>query len=443
MEKGLALACRYRRGLCPGQADRQMRKLRTLFVVAWISGSCIASFGQSYRNFQDELTEVRDRFKMKFGPFRVLPIFRLNNVGFDDNVHNRTAENKPVGDYTGTVSPEIKVYFLAGRSLILSFADNPEYLYYLKEDSLRSFTNSFVPGARLRLFNRFVLSGEYHFQKHQRRVFSEFSRLVTDTVKGTMAGFFYETPRGTSIGFSGTSDRFLYEDIVLPDYEARFSKTLNRKEKTGNIEFYYRLFSESYFFAKFGATTYRFEDLSSRWRDSRSTQVSGGLRFPIIGRARGTLSLGYKRFVPEDPGRKDFSGLIADTNLDYRFGRFVVRLGLGRDNHFSYLSETFYYVENRAEAGLSLYLIRPLRIDYDLRYGELRYPEPFRISGSVQPFLEISRKDVHRTHSVGVTIAIIRNTGIQLSYNIFDRTSNAPGFNIKRNFIGISLTQDF
>jgi hypothetical protein len=420
-----------------------MRKLRTLFVVAWISGSCIAAFGQSYRNFQDELTEVRDLFKLKFGPFRVLPALRLSSLGFDDNVYYRTAEKKPVGDYTGTASPEIKVYLLAGRSLILSLADNPEYLYYVKEDRLRTFTNSFVPGARLRLFNRFVLSGEYHFQKHTRRAFSEFSRLVTDTVKGTTAGFFYETPRGTSIGFSGTIDRFLYEDIVLPDYEARLSRSLNRKEKTGNFELYYRVFSGSYFFTKVGSTTYEFEHPSSRWRNSRSFQMSSGIRFPFMGRARGMLSLGYKKFMPEAAGRKRFSGLIADTNLDFRFGRIGLRFGLGRGNHFSYFEDAFYYIENKWNVGLSFYLTRLLRIDYDLQYGELKYPEPFKIPGSVQPFLEISRTDVHRTHSVGVTIAIIRNTGIQLSYNIFDRTSNAPGFNIKRNFIGISLTQDF
>lgn len=420
-----------------------MRKLRTLFVVAWISGSCIAAFGQSYRNFQDELTEVRERARLRFGPLRFLPAFRLRNVGYDDNVYYQRAEDKPARDYTGTISPEIKAYLLVGRSLILSFADNPEYLYYVKEDRLRTFTNSFVPGARLRLFNRFVLSGEYHFQKHQRRAFSEFSRLVTDTVKGTMAGFFYETPRGTSIGFSGTIDRFLYEDIVLPDYEARFSRSLNRKEKTGNFELYYRVFSESTFFTKVGSTTHEFEHPSSRWRNSRSFQMSSGIRFPFMGRARGMLSLGYKKFIPEAAGRKGFSGLIADTNLNFRLGRIGLRFGLGRDNYFSYLEDVFYYIENRGNAGLSFYLTRLLRIDYDLQYGELKYPEPFKISGSVQPFLEISRKDVHRTHSVGLTIKIIRNTGINLSYNFFRRTSNAPGFNIKRNFIGISLTQDF
>jgi len=420
-----------------------MKRLWIILVAAWIVGSGFAVFGQSYRTFDDLLNEARERARMRFGPLRFLPAFRLRNVGHDDNVYFRTAEEKPVGDYTGTVSPEINVYFLVGRSLILSFNDNPEYLYYIKEDRLRRFTNSFIPGVRLRLFNRFVLSGEYHFQKHTRRAFSEFSSLVTDTAKGTTLGFFYETPRGTSIGFSSTSDMYRYEDIVLPGFEVYFAKELDRRERTDNIEFYYQLFSESFFFAKFGITKYRFEHPSSRWRDSRSTQISGGLRFPVVGRARGILSLGYKRFAPEEPGRKVFSGLIADTGLDFRLGRMGLRLGFVRDNYFSYLGNAFYYIENRGNGGMSFYLTRLLRMDYNLQYGELRYPEPFKIYGSVQPSLEISRKDVLRTHSVGVTIAIIRNTGIQLSYNIFERMSNAPGFNIKRNFIGFSLTQDF
>lgn len=420
-----------------------MKRLWIILVAAWIVGSGLAVFGQSYKSFDDLLNEVRERARMRLGPLRFLAAIQLKDVGHDDNVYYRMAEDKPVGDYTGTLSPEIKAYFLLGRSLILSFVDNPEYLYYAKEDRLRRFTNSVVPGVRLRLLNRFVLSGEYHFQKHARKAFSEFSSLVTDTTKGTTMSFFYETPRGSAIGFSRTTDMFRYEDIVFPDFEARFSEELDRTERTGNIEFHYRLFSESFFFAKFGITKYRFEHPLTRWRDSHSIQITGGLRFPVVGRARGTLSLGYKRFIPENPGRKVFSGLIADTSLDFRLGRVGLRFGFGRDNYFSYIQDSFYYIENKGNGGLSIYLSQVLRVDYDFQYGELRYPEPYKVFGFVLPVQEMMRKDVNRTHSVGVTIAIMRNTGIKLSYNIFERKSNAPGFNIKRNFIGFSLIQDF
>lgn len=420
-----------------------MRKLLGLAGVVLISVSWGSAFGQSYKNFNDELNEIRAGTRLRLGPLRFIPEFRLTNVGYDDNVYFRSPRESPVGDYTGSLSPEIKAYLLLGRSLILSFTENPEYLYFARETRLRTFTNSYAPGIRLNLFNRFTLSGEYHFQKHMRRAFSEFSNLVSDTTKGNIASFFYETPRGSSIGLSAVIDRFSYEDIVLPDREVFFSRSLNRKETTGNIELYYPVFSESIFFVKAGATTYEFDHPSARWRNSRSFQASAGIRFPLIGRARGTLSLGYKKFTPGSKDRKAFSGLIADTDLDLRLGRFVVRFGLGRGNQFSYFEDAFFYVENRVNSGLSFRLTRRFRLDYDLRYGWLLYSEPFPIQGPDGGALNISRKDAYRTHSIGFSIFFLRKTGIKLSYNIFEMTSNVPGFDRKRNFFGLSLTQDF
>jgi hypothetical protein len=420
-----------------------MRKLRALAALTLLAVSWNSASGQTYRNFRNELNEIMIRAKLRFGPLRILPNFRLENLGYDDNVYFRSPEEGPVGDYTGTLSPEIKAYLLLGRSLILSFTENPEYLYFVKEDGLRVFTNSYAPGIRLNLFNRFTLSGEYRSQKHLRRAYSEFSTLVTDTIKGNTASFFYETPRGTSIGLSVLINRFAYEDILLPDYEVFLSKSLNRKETTENVELYYPVYSESTFFAKMGSTRYAFDHPSARWRDSRSVQASAGLRFPLMGRARGKISLGYKRFVADSKARKGFSGLVADTEIDFRFGRFSFRFGLGRDNYFSYQENVLYYVEDRVSSGLSFRLTRRFRLDYDFTYGALKYPEPFLVYAPGAGPLEIARRDRHRTHSIGFAIFFLRKTGIRLSYNIFERSSNVPGFDRKRNFIGLGLTQDF
>lgn len=420
-----------------------MKILRALTAVTLLAASWTSASGQNYRTFRDELDEITARAKLRVGPLRIFPALRFKSVGYDDNVYFLGPEAKPVGDYTGTVSPEIKAYLLLGRSLILSFGENPEYLFFAKETRLRTFTNSYAPGVRMNIFNRLTFSGEYHFQSYLRRAFSEFSTLVKDTTRGGVVSLFYETPRGTSLGLSGTIDRFYYEDVIFPDFEGFFSRSLNRKETTGNIELYYPVFSDSTFFIKVGSTKYAFENPAVRWRNSNSVQASAGLRFPFTGRARGTLSVGYKKFVPGSRERKTFSGLIADTSLDFRFGRLGFRCGLGRENHFSYLEDAFYYIENRATAGISFRLIRRFRLDYDLQRIGLGYPEPLVISDPVLGSREILRKDVHRTHSIGFSILVFRKTGIQLSYNIFDRTSNAPGFDRKRNFIGLSLTQDF
>ncbi len=420
-----------------------MRKLSGFIVVALISVLWRPAFGQDYRNFDVELNEIRSGARLRFGPLRFIPEFRLMNIGYDDNVYFRSADEKAVGDYTGTVSPEVRSYLLLGRSLILSLSENPEYLYFTKETRLRRFTNSFAPGARLRLFNRIALSGRYHFEKHQRRALSEFTSLVTDTDKGIDLAAFYETPRGSAIGVSRAVDRFQYEDIVLPDSKVLLSRSLNRKETTGNIEFYYPVFAESFFFVTAGATIYEFDDPSFRWRNSRSYQTSAGIRFPLVGRATGRLSLGYKKFTPDSKDRRAFSGLIADTDIDFRLGRIGLRAGLGRDNHFSYIEDAFFYVEDQVRSGLSFRLNRRFRLDYELRNGWLRYSEPLPVDGSEGAGPEIFRKDVHRSHKIGLTIFFLRQTGIQLSYNIYDQTSNTAGFDRKKNFIGLSLTRDF
>ncbi len=420
-----------------------MKKFLGCTGVVLISLCWGSAFGQSYRNFDDELNQIRNTARLRFGPFRFIPDFRLVNVGYDDNVYFRSADNKPVGDYTGTASAEGRAYLLLGHSIILSFLENPEYLYFAKQVPLRRFTNSFSPGARLKLFNRFALSGSYHFQKHARRAYAEFASLVTDTNKGVELAGFYETPRGSALGFSRTVERFLYEDLILPDSEILFSRSLNRKETTGSFELYYPVFAESFFFLTAGATYYEFESPSARWKDSKSYQTSAGLRFPLMGRARGTLSVGYKKFRPNSKNRKAFSGLIADTKLDFRLGRFDVRFGLSRDNYFSYLEDVLDYINDSVSPGLSFRLTRRFRLDYDFEYEALKYPEPFLVTEPGGAPLEIVRRDIHRMHAIGFTIFFLRRTGIRLSYNIFERTSNAPGFGRKKNFIGVSLIRDF
>ncbi len=177
-----------RRGVFPGQTDRPMRKLHGIIAAGLVCFACVSAFGQNYKNFDVELNEIRSGAKLRIGPFRFLPEFRLTNVGYDDNVYFRSTEEKAVGDYTGTISPEVRAYLLLGRSLILSLTDNPEYLYFARETRLRRFTNSFSPGVRLRLFNRLAFSGIYHFEKHQRRALSEFVESRDRHRQGREAG---------------------------------------------------------------------------------------------------------------------------------------------------------------------------------------------------------------------------------------------------------------
>jgi len=409
-----------------------------LFVLG---GVCLS--GQSYQNFREEYDGIRERARLRLGPLRVIPVFRLSEVGYDSNVYFREEGSEVVPDFTATFSPEARGYWLLGSSVILSVTENPEYLFYAKEEGLRAFTNSFSTGLRMLALRSFSLSANYHVLSHVRRATSELDQRIQDTLTGGTAGFFFETPRGTAVGFTGSIEDFRYKDVASGAPDDIYALALDRRETSAAVELYYRVFSESFFFAIAGWTRYEFVFLESAWRDASSFEVSAGLRFPLLGRARGKLSLGWKSFQPESPERKSFSGLVAATDVFFRFGRLGINLGYVRDNTFSYNESAYYYIDGRIRAGFAFYVAPFFRIDGSVQSGTLDYPEPQEIWYGGEVFVIDRREDVHRTFSVGPVVRIAGTVGLGLTYNFYKRISNAPGFNVRRNFVGAFLTYEF
>jgi len=400
-------------------------------------------FGQGYRVFKDEVQEILERTRFKLGPFRIYPTIQFRNIGYDNNVYYQREEDDPITDFTATISPEVKVNVLFRNYLILSLTENPEYVYYFKEKRERSWNNTLSPAFKFLFFSRFVVSGSYHYSKRRRRATSEFDVRANEKIKGYSGQLYYETARRTSFGFSGSIRNISYEDVTLPEEEIYLSSALNREERNSHLEFYYRIFSESSFFIIGGYTEYNFEHVQSRWRDSTSYQVYSGIRFPLLGRARGTLSLGYKQLIPKTEEKKGFSGLVGNTNLSFRLRRFTFRLQYIRDSSFSYSTNNIYFITDRYGAGVSFYLTKFLRIDYNLTYGKSTYPEPMTLRMPDNTYTEIKREDIYRTHNVGLVFRIIRNTGIGFIVNFWERTSNIPDVGRERMFVGGYVTYEF
>jgi hypothetical protein len=399
--------------------------------------------GQSYRNFRKEYDGIKERARLRLGPLRVIPVFRLSDVGYDSNVYFREEGGEVVPDFTATFSPEVRGYWLLGSSVILSVMENPEYLFYAKEKGLRAFTNSFSTGLRMLALRSFSLSADYHVLSHVRRATSELDQRIQDTVTGGTAGFFFETPRGTAVGLTGSLEDFRYKDIASDAPDDIYALALDRRETSAAVELYYRVFSQSFFFTTAGWTRYEFVFPESAWRDASSFEVSGGIRFPLLGRARGTLSLGWKSFRPESPERQPFSGFVAATDVAFRLGRLGVTLGYTRDNAFSYNESAYYYIDGRAQAGLSFYIASFLRIDGTVQLGTMDYPEPQEVWYGGEVSVIDRREDVQRTFSVGPVVRVAGAVGLGLTYNFYKRMSNAPGFNVRRNFVGAFLTYEF
>lgn len=428
-------------------SDKRMK--RNLFPLIGLIGLFLMLsfplFGQSYRAFHSDVQNIlKKKSRFKFGPFRIYPQIHVRDIGYDGNVFRQQKADNPVSDYTATFSPVIQVNSLLSDWIILSLEENPEYVHYIKVKRERAWNNSITSGIKLLLLKRFVLSGRYYYSRRKRRGTSEFDVRARERSSGYTGRFFFETARGSMLGLTGSVQKISYEDINLPGEEISLSKWLNREERSGAAEFYYRLFSRSDFFITAGYTLYRFQNESARWRDSYSYQVYTGLRFPLLGRMRGTLSVGYKEFSPEAKELKGFSGLVGNASLNYRTGRFAFRMGLSRDSQFSYWTTNVYYIENRYTPGISFYLTRFLKLDYNLSYGENRYSEPDILRYPDGRAEEVKRRDVYKTQSLGLVVRILGQMGVGVSVNFWKVTSNFyQRGNREQFFVAAYLTQEF
>jgi len=431
-------------------SSQMMKRFKIAFLLYLIIAICLLAFlavvpvyGQGYQMFRRQMERIAEETRFQIGPFRIYPAIRLRNIGYDDNVYRQRKIDNPVTDFTGTAALEVRAYVLFRNYLIFSLSEIPEYVYYFEQKRERAWNNTFSSELRFLFLNRFVISGRHSYIKARRRPTSEFDVRTNVHQLRYSGSLFYETSRRTSFGIAAS-----YEDIAIvvtttPEDDVRIPRALDREEISGYFEFYYRIFSESQFFLNGGYTEYKFKYTESGYRNSYSYQVYSGIQFPLLGRLRGTFSLGYKRMTPERRGRIGFSGLVGNTGLNLRIKRFSFRFRYERDTRFSYWTENIFYLEDLYGTGISYYITRFLRLDYDFNYRISYYPEGVLLRMPDEHYQVVHRKDYYHVHTIGLVLRIIRNTGIGVSVNIWDRDSNINWVTRDRMFVGVSVTQDF
>jgi hypothetical protein len=266
--------------------------------------------------------------------------------------------------------------------------------------------------------------------------------LTENTSESYYGELFVETPRQSSLGISGEIRKYTHESLSLQGSSNTLARELDREEKSVNAELYYPLSPVRVLFLRAGYAEYAFSSAAAGWRDSSSWQASGGIRFSPAGRVQGMFLAGYKRLRARHGGRRSFSGVFSNTELNLRLGRFTLRGAYSRDPVFSYWSDVYFYVDDRISAGASLYLSQSLRFDYSFSRSRMDYPEPVphHAAGGV---VLIDRLDRENIHAAGLMIRVFRTTGIGISANYGDRTSSFPGISYRRLFIGGSLSHEF
>lgn len=399
--------------------------------------------GQNYQHFSFLLDEIDRDARWQFGPFRISSFFQIRDIGYDSNIYQMSQDMDPVSDYTAIFSLPTKVYLNYRDKLVFSLAATPELAFYASQKKERAFNYSLLPELRVRLFHRLILGGSYEYDKSRRRPTSEFDVRALEKSNGYQGSLFLETARLTAIGFSASVRDFRYEDIYAPDEESYLSRSLNRQERRGSLEFYYLMYSDTVFFLNGGYAEYDFQHPFSYFRNSYSFQLYSGLRFPLLGRIRGALTLGYKSLVPREKRMGGFSGLVGDTSFNLRLSRFVFRVLYRRDCYFSFWQDNLFFVEGLWGAGVSFYPASFLRLDYDHRSGRSDYPGLLSITIADGAVEKLERRDQNRYHTVSLVCRIIRDVGVGLTGNFWQRKSNYYQVARDRFFVGAFLTYEF
>jgi len=415
---------------------------RTILLLIVMFSILNSLQGQIYRSFEFEQNEIIEKTRFRIGPFRLFPRIMIQEFGHDDNVYRNTSD--PVSDITFDLALDLKTALLFRDNLILSLSLAPEYVYFHEQADLRGWYRTYFPSLKWRFLHRLIFTAEYTNTTGRRRPSFEFDERVNFSTKGYFGSVFYEFSGEAAIGFTYQKETYRYESITDPGVGSVYTRRLNRAEDDYSVGLYYPVFSASRFFIDGGYTDYVFEFAEAKVKNSVSYQILTGIEFPVVGRIRGTLSLGYKKFIPREEELKGFSGLVGNTALNYRISRYAFRVVYARNIPLSFYSpNTIFYTEDRVGGGASFYLSRIIRLDYDYRNGRLNYPEKSSVTQPGGDIQEIARRDIMQSHRGGIVFRLYSNTGVGFYVDIIKRDSNVLLNNFENTFIGLYLIYDF
>ncbi len=371
-----------------------------------------------------------------FGPFRIQPSLVISNAGVDSNIFYSPAE--PIKDFTITAGPAATVYIPIHRKFVLSAYGSPQYVWYSKTEQERTWNYYLNGAAQLSLKNVFF-SVEGTYSDARERWNTEIDIRPRRKEEGYGGSMLVKLAWKTSFSLGYRTVKYDYESV---EYAGGFNlrERLNRHESYANFSLFYQASTQRRFFLDFEYGLYEFDFATqAAVGDARSGAAYAGLEFSRLGRrVRGRVRIGYKKYDVRAVDGPDYQGVVGDSQLWIRLAKpFVIRGSYVRDVRFSLWYGNPYYIESRPGAGVSLYLMRFLRLDYDYSVGRNRYPV---VGGGGT---DVKRLDEFTIQSAGIYFRIKKSVALGFIASWWVRDSNLDAEDDKRTFFGLNLTYDF
>lgn len=375
--------------------------------------------------------EVEQR-RFRLGPFRLNPVFRLSNAGYDSNIFGGTSGNE-VHDWTATATAGVRWVVPVGyNKLFVRGEALPQYTWYREHPSLREL-GGIYRASLLGFFNRASLDvGGYN----SRTVAYVSSETETKAIQTTLGGSArVEVDIASNLSVFGGVDVARIRFGTLQGQPIPISTGLfDRREAAARGGFRYRLSSSWDVTAAYEKTRVEFVDVPAQ-RDNQSDGYLIGIHYDRP-RFFANLSGGYRRGHPYNGSSyPDYSTGTGSYFASYFLTRKVEVQAYG-DRRVSYGLTSSQYIQTRNGGGLNVQVHPKVLLRGFGEYGTNEFPAV--TSGAL---LSAARTDKTANYGGGFSAIVYRKVVLTALASEYQYRSTQPG--LDRNVLRFSTALSF
>lgn len=416
-----------------------------LALTFWLLTTPQAAQSQGLTWAGKNLAQIFNRSRWRLGPLRLNAALALDSLGYDSDVYYGFFGD-PTPDFTLSSSTPVQVFLPLGRNTVVEATDAPEHLFYLKTDKERAWNNTFSGQVHVTFKKFYVQAGGGQINT-RRRMTPEFPVPVREK-SDSLGGFvLWQASRITSLGLAYSTAKRTFTEAEFGGID--LGTTLSRTEDQFDVISYLDSGTRYRFFLDGRYGTYRFTEAVSRYKDSKSYSILGGVSFIAAGgrtteeealqvlrtgELRGSATLGYTHFEVLDPAYNDGDGLTGDINMSVGVMRATsVDIRYARNYEFAMYSGGTFYNRTTLGARLSRRMSTRITLSYDILFGQGKFPQ---IMGGGDVAAVFSR---FTTHSLSLKMILSRNLTLTLLGTAGRRVRTGSGEVSTRGFLGLGL----
>jgi hypothetical protein len=377
------------------------------------------------------MSEPPDDALVRAGPFTLVPVFNMTNVGVDSNIFGRIVSQSQQGDVTAKVNPVASGWVRFAHARI-NFSTSFTYNYFKTYKKLREWDtdDSMRVEFPLRWITPFVSGSLTDTQQPYSLEVDAPLRWRSSSLIGGIS--VSAIPRLTLTVF-GEQDRLEYGRDLPLYFGVDLAQALNHDSEAEGVQIQYSLTP----FTRIGIDGRHQRDLFDTAPDSNADNESFTpfVEFSPSAVISGRVSAGVQQRQYLTGALKDWSGWTAQVNLSYiLLGQVRLAVDARRDLQYSFITFANQYVGT----DVSLSVTERFGDSWDAAVILGRGLVDYREAGAAFP-----DEDIWRTNSgVGYRIGKTR-AGLWIGYEVRSISVPTRHREYDRLRIGVNLSHEF